>query len=207
MAQVSEEFEPATAAPAPVTGTPLGLFALAITLFVLSTINAGLLGDSGFAIIIGLAFFLGGIVILIAGLVDFRAGNTFTGTVFTSYSALWLSFGFILLPGTTVFAMMIKENMVGPALGTYLLAWTIYTALLLICVYRTNVVLLTLVVLLVLTLGSLAIHFLSGETGTTFAVIGGYLGIITSAVSAYLGLAGLMPHINPRVSLPVGPLS
>lgn len=207
MAQVSEEFEPATAAAAAVTGTPLGLFALAITLFVLSTINAGLLGDSGFAIIIGLAFFLGGIVILIAGLVDFRAGNTFTGTVFTSYSALWLSFGFILLPGTTVFATMIKENMVGPALGTYLLAWTIYTALLLICVYRTNVVLLTLVVLLVLTLGSLAIHFLTGETGTTFAVIGGYLGIITSAVSAYLGLAGLMPHINPSVSLPVFPLS
>ena len=97
--------------------------------------------------------------------------------------------------------------MVGPALGTYLLAWTIYTALLLICVYRTNVVLLTLVVLLVLTLGSLAIHFLTGETGTTFAVIGGYVGIVTSAVSAYLGLASIMPYINPGISLPVGPLS
>ena len=163
MAQVSEEFEQAAAVPAAaaVTGTPLGLFALAITLFVLSTINAGLLGDTAFAIVIGLAFFLGGIVILIAGLVDFRAGNTFTGTVFTSYSALWLSFGFILLPGSGIFAVMISEKMVAPALGIYLLAWTIYTALLIICVLRTNVALIATFVLLLLTLLSLTIFFLA----------------------------------------------
>src|SRR5215472_4672936 len=206
MAEVSAESEQAAAAPAAVANaTPLGLFALAITLFVLSLINAGLLGDTGFAIVIGLAVFLGGVVILIAGLVEFRAGNTFTGTVFTSYSALWLSFGFILLPGTGVFAMMAKENVVAPALGYYLLAWTIYTILLTICVLRTNVVLLSLLILLVLTLGSLCIGFLSGTS--TFNQIGGYIGIITSIVAWYLGLAGILPYINPRISLPVGPLS
>jgi uncharacterized protein len=208
MAQVSAESEQAVAAPAAVANaTPLGLFALALTLFVLSLINAGVFADAGFAIVIGLAIFLGGVVLLVAGIVEFRAGNTFTGTVFTSYSALWLSFGFILLPGTGVFAVMAKENMVAPALGYYLLAWTIYTALLTICVLRTNVVLLTLLVLLVLTLGSLSIHFLSGESTTTFQIIGGYLGIITSIVAWYLGLAGILPYINPRISLPVGPLS
>jgi uncharacterized protein len=206
MAQVSAESEQAAAAPAAVANaTPLGLFALALTLFVLSLINAGFLADTGFAIVIGLAVFLGGVVLLIAGIVEFRAGNTFTGTVFTSYSALWLSFGFILLPGTGIFAVMIKENMVAPALGSYLLAWTIYTALLTICVLRTNVVLLTLLVLLVLTLGSLTIFFLAGAS--TFQTIGGYLGIITSFVAWYLGLAGILPYINPRISLPVGPLS
>jgi uncharacterized protein len=206
MAQVSAESEQAAAAPAAVANaTPLGLFALALTLFVLSLINAGFLADTGFAIVIGLAVFLGGVVLLIAGIVEFRAGNTFTGTVFTSYSALWLSFGFILLPGTGIFAVMIKENMVAPALGSYLLAWTIYTALLTICVLRTNVVLVTLLVLLVLTLGSLTISFLAGAA--TFTTIGGYLGIITSFVAWYLGLAGILPYINPRISLPVGPLS
>lgn len=202
--QVEEEFK--AAAPAAVANaTPLGLFALAITLFVLSLINAGILGDTGFAIVIGLAVFLGGVVILIAGLVEFRGGNTFTGTVFTSYSALWLSFGFILLPGTGVFAMMAKENVVAPALGYYLLAWTIYTILLTICVLRTNVVLITLLILLVLTLGSLCIGFLSGTS--TFNQIGGYIGIITSIVAWYLGLAGILPYSNPRISLPVGPIS
>lgn len=205
MAQVSAESEQAAAAPAAVANaTPLGLFALAITLFVLSLINAGILADAGFAIVIGLTVFLGGLVILIAGLVEFRAGNTFTGTVFTSYSALWLSFGFILLPSTGVFAMMAKENVVAPALGYYLLAWTIYTILLTICVLRTNVVLLSLLILLVLTLGSLCIGFLSGTS--TFNTIGGYAGIIASIVSWYLGLAGILPYINPRISLPVGPL-
>ncbi len=208
MAEVSAESEQAAAAPAAVANaTPLGLFALALTLFVLSLINADILADAGFAIVIGLAIFLGGVVLLVAGIVEFRAGNTFTGTVFTSYSALWLSFGFILLPGTGIFAVMIRENMVAPALGSYLLAWTIYTALLTICVLRTNVVLLTLLVLLVLTLGSLTIYFLAGASTSTFQIIGGYLGIITSIVAWYLGLAGLLPYINPRISLPVGPLS
>ena len=202
--QVEEEFK--AAAPAAVANaTPLGLFALALTLFVLSLVNAGILKDTGFAIVIGLAVFMGGVVLLVAGTVEFRAGNTFTGTVFTSYSALWLSFGFILLPGTGIFAVMIRENMVAPALGSYLLAWTIYTALLTICVLRTNVVLLTLLVLLVLTLGSLSISFLAGSS--TFQTIGGYLGIITSIVAWYLGLAGILPYSNPRISLPVGPLS
>ncbi|HEX9131520.1 MAG TPA: GPR1/FUN34/YaaH family transporter, partial [Ktedonobacteraceae bacterium] len=62
-------------------------------------------------------------------------------------------------------------------------------------------------VLLVLTLGSLTIYFLSGASTTTFQIIGGYLGIITSIVAWYLGLAGILPYINPRISLPVGPLS
>jgi succinate-acetate transporter protein len=211
MAQLSaesEKSEQAAAAPAAVANaTPLGLFALALTLFVLSLINAGILADTGSAIVIGLATFMGGVVLIIAGTVEFRGGNTFTGTVFTSYSALWLSFGFILLPGTGVFAALIRENMVAPALGYYLLAWTIYTALLTICVLRTNVALLSLLILLVLTLGSLTIHFLSGESATTFAVIGGYIGIITSLLAWYLGLAGLLPYINPSISLPVGPLS
>ena len=206
MAEVSAESEQAAAAPAAVANaTPLGLFALALTLFVLSLINAGILADIGFAIVIGLAIFLGGVVLLVAGIVEFRGGNTFTGTVFTSYSALWLSFGFILLPGTGVFAVMAKENVVAPALGYYLLAWTIYTALLTICVLRTNVVLLSLLILLVLTLGSLTISFLAGSS--TFQTIGGYLGIITSIVAWYLGLAGILPYSNPRISLPVWPLS
>jgi succinate-acetate transporter protein len=204
--QVEEEFN-AVAPAAVANATPLGLFALALTLFILSLVNAGILADTGFAIVIGLAFFLGGVVLLVAGIVEFRGGNTFTGTVFTSYSALWLSFGFILLPGTGVFAVLSKETMVAPALGYYLLAWTIYTALLTICVLRTNVVLLSLLVLLVLTLGSLTIYFLSGASSSTFQTIGGYIGIITSIVAWYLGLAGILPYSNPRISLPVFPLS
>ncbi len=101
--------------------------------------------------------------------------------------------------------MMAKENVVAPALGYYLLAWTIYTILLTICVLRTNVVLLSLLILLVLTLGSLCLGFLTGTS--TFNTIGGYVGIIASIVSWYLGLASILPYINPRISLPVGPLS
>src|SRR6266849_5531454 len=199
MAQVTSEAEQVAAAPAAVANaTPLGLFSFAITLFVLSLINAGFLADAGFAIVIGLALFLGGLVLLLVGMWEFRAGNNFTATVFSS-------FGFLLLPGTGVFAALVGEKVVAPAIGAYLLAWTIYVALLTICVLRTNVVLIAIFVFLLLTFLALTIGFLAGVP--TLNTIGGYLGIITSILAFYLGFAGILPYINPGIKLPVGPIS
>src|SRR6202165_3832301 len=75
---------------------PLGLSAFALTTFVLSSANALLFTTN--AIVIGLALFYGGVVQLIAGVQEFRAGNTFGATAFCSYGGFWLSLGFILLP-------------------------------------------------------------------------------------------------------------
>jgi succinate-acetate transporter protein len=206
MAQVTSEAEQVAAAPAAVANaTPLGLFSFAITLFVLSLINAGFLADAGFAIVIGLALFLGGLVLLLVGMWEFRAGNNFTATVFSSFAAFWLSFGFLLLPGTGVFAALVGEKVVAPAIGAYLLAWTIYVALLTICVLRTNVVLIAIFVFLLLTFLALTIGFLAGVP--TLNTIGGYLGIITGILAFYLGFAGILPYINPGIKLPVGPIS
>ena len=40
----------------------------------------------------GLAFAYGGLAQLLAGMWEFRTGNTFGATAFTSYGAFWLSF-------------------------------------------------------------------------------------------------------------------
>jgi uncharacterized protein len=211
MAEVSAESEQAAAAPAAVANaTPLGLFAFGLTLFVLSFINAGLIipaVGAGLNILVGLALFYGGLVMLLVGMLEFRAGNNFTGTVFSSYSALWLSFGFIVFPATGILAALVKEGTLYTGLGLYLLAWTIFTVLMLICVLRTNVVLIAIFVLVTLTLLALTIAFLQGAGGNFFHALGGYLGIVSSLLAWYLGLAGILPYINPRISLPVGPLS
>src|SRR5215467_12475260 len=87
---------------------PLGLSAFALTTFVLSTANAGLYtGASG---VVGLALFYGGLAQLVAGIMEFRTGNTFGATAFCSYGAFWLALGFILLPGSGILASLAADK-------------------------------------------------------------------------------------------------
>src|ERR671919_85928 len=71
---------------------PLGLAAFALTTFVLSMFNAGLVSSGGEPIVFGLALAYGGLAQLLAGMWEFRTGNTFGATAFTSFGAFWLSF-------------------------------------------------------------------------------------------------------------------
>lgn len=205
MAQATAEAEQAAAAATGVNATPLGLFAFALSLFVLSCINAGFFADGANAIVIALALFYGGLAMFLAGILEFRAGNNFTGTVFTSYSTFWISFGFILLPGSGILATLVKEGVFLPALGFYLVGWGIFTVLILICVLKTNVALISTIAFLLLTILALIVGALGG--GASFFSIGGYLGIITSLLAWYLAFAGILPYVNPGIKLPVGPVS
>jgi succinate-acetate transporter protein len=77
---MAETDNPATA---PVANPgPLGLCGFALTTFVLSCANAGFL--SGPEVVLGLAFFYGGLAQLLAGMWEFKVGNTFGATAFTS---------------------------------------------------------------------------------------------------------------------------
>src|SRR5256885_1605870 len=86
--------ETARAAPAPgiADPAPLGLAAFALTTFVLSVFNAGLVSSAGEPVVFGLALAYGGLAQLLAGMWEFRNNNAFGATAFTSYGAFWLSF-------------------------------------------------------------------------------------------------------------------
>src|SRR4051812_1742396 len=71
---------------------PLGLAAFALTPFVLSMFNSGILGGAAEPVVFGLALAYGGLAQLLAGMWEFRTGNTFGAVAFTSYGAFWLSF-------------------------------------------------------------------------------------------------------------------
>src|SRR5213595_616151 len=79
-------------APAIADPAPLGLAAFALTTFVLSFFNAGLVSAKGEPVVLGLALAYGGLAQLLAGMWEFRNNNTFGATAFTSYGAFWLSF-------------------------------------------------------------------------------------------------------------------
>src|SRR4051794_5088500 len=71
---------------------PLGLAAFALTTFVLSMFNAGLLGESGEPVVLRLALAYGGLAQLLAGLWEVRTRDTLGATPFVSFGAVWLSF-------------------------------------------------------------------------------------------------------------------
>lgn len=83
-----------TSAPAPTIADPgpLGLVGFAATTFVLSSFNADLIDGSLLPVVLPLALFYGGLVQLLAGMWEFRKGNTFGATAFCSYGAFWLSY-------------------------------------------------------------------------------------------------------------------
>ena len=76
----------------PVDPGPLGLAGFAMTTFVLSMFNAKLVGSGGGPVVLGLALAYGGIAQLLAGMWEFRTGNTFGAVAFSSYGVFWISF-------------------------------------------------------------------------------------------------------------------
>jgi succinate-acetate transporter protein len=185
---------------------PLGLAAFAGTTFVLSMVNANLVGAGALPVVLGLALAYGGLAQLLAGLWEFRTGNTFGAVAFCSFGAFWISF-YILVH---VALPDIAKSEVGSALGLYLWMWGIFTAYMFIASLRTTgavalVFLLLAVTFIVLGIGNSA---LAGTTNATNGTIklGGYIGIATAIAAWYASFAAVVNSTFGRVVAPVFPL-
>jgi uncharacterized protein len=210
MAQIAADSDrTASAAAAIANPAPLGLSAFALTTFVLSASNAGFIfpkaatPTDGF-IVVGLALFYGGLGQLIAGIQEFRAGNTFGATAFCSYGGFWLAFGLVLLPPSGIAVGLGKDLFT--AVGVFLLGWTIFTGMMFLGTLRTNLALIAVFGVLFLTFLALTIGFLNVSSGTTWIQIGGWLGIITALLAWYTALAGVLASSRSAFQLPVFPM-
>jgi succinate-acetate transporter protein len=172
----------------------LGLAGFAMTTFVLSLANTGLIAGAGVAVL-GLALFYGGLAQLAAGMWEFVKGNTFGAVAFSSYGAFWLSFWFLLTTGGA-------EKAGSAGVGAYLLAWTIFTAFMTIGAVKSSRVVLLVFIALTLTFLLLTIHAFSGVAA--IGQIGGYLGIITAILAWYGAAASVINSTWKRTVLPVG---
>jgi succinate-acetate transporter protein len=182
----------------PANPAPLGLMGFGITTLVLSFVNANLIGGgpATFPIVLGLAIAFGGTAQLLAGMWEFRTGNTFGAVAFTSYGAFWISFFFLVsfnvaqLPKTEVLS----------ALGLYLWMWGIFTGLLFLCTFASPKALSLLFLLLTITFILLGIGDSGASSSMTHA--GGYFGIATAAVALYIFTADVMKATYGRSVLP-----
>ena len=176
---------------------PLGLAAFALTTFVLSFFNAGLVSDKGLPVVLGLALAYGGIAQLLAGMWEFRNNNTFGATAFTSFGAFWISF-FVL---EQFEGSKIPPTHLGKAVGLYLIAWGIFTAYMWIASFRVSVAVMLVFALLAPTFIVLGIGQANGNTSIIH--VAGWLGIATAVMAWYASFAGVTNKTFGRVVLPV----
>ena len=190
---------PATAVTTPADAIadpgPLGLAGFAMTTFFLSSFNAGLI-TGGESVLLGLALVYGGLAQLLAGMWEFRKGNTFGAVAFSSYGAFWISFWVLLT---------FSKDATSHSIGLYLLGWTIFTAYMTVASIKTSGAVLAVFVLLTLAFLFLTIGALGDSSGMT--KVGGWIGLLTALTAWYASFAGVTNATWKRTVLPTWPMS
>jgi succinate-acetate transporter protein len=174
--------------------TPLGLCGFALTTFVLSMYNAGAVVPvtAPHGAVMGLALFYGGLIQLLAGLLEFRIGNNFGALAFCSYGGFWLGLGSLYINSFNFLSGYSSDPSVqDKALGVFLLGWTIFTAAMFISSFRTNLIIVLLFFFLTITFILLtASKFCLGDQNLQRA--GGAFGILTASIAWYAAFASLL---------------
>ncbi|AIN65183.1 acetate uptake transporter [Providencia stuartii] len=175
---------------------PLGLLGFGMTTILLNLHNAGFFPLS--SVILSMGIFYGGIAQVIAGLIEYKKGNTFGATAFSSYGMFWLTLvGLLFLP------MLGLAEPTGPAfLGVYLLIWGVFTFFMFLGTLKANFVLQFVFGSLTVLFALLAIGNLTGNS--TILTIAGFEGIVCGASAFYLAMAEVLNEQYGKTVLPIG---
>jgi succinate-acetate transporter protein len=175
---------------------PLGLLGFGLTTCVLSAINAGLLPAEAGAVVVPLAFAYGGVAQIIAGVLEFKVGNTFGMVAFTSYGLFWWWFALLKW---TIGAGWLKAPPAS-AVAVTLLMWGVLTFLLWIVSFRLNKAVFSIFLLLWITFFLLA----AGDFGYGTGKIGGYLGLLTGIDAMLVAFLEVLNAVAGKVVVPLG---
>jgi hypothetical protein len=177
------------------SGNPavVGLAGFGLTTLVLQFHNVGWMG-TGPVIWLGLIF--GGLAQMIAGLQEMKTGNNFGYSAFTSYGAFWIALALMLI-GNSMQWFTVSET----DIGWFLVAWTLYTAIMWVGSMRINSA-------LAITFTLLLIGFILLDLGhfvhPVFNKIAGFE-LMACAFSAWYVMAHLIfADVFGRDVLPVG---
>jgi succinate-acetate transporter protein len=177
---------------------PLGLMGFGMTTVLLNLHNAGFFGLG--SMILGMGIFYGGLAQVIAGIMEWKKGNTFGTTAFTSYGFFWLTLvALIVLPKMGLIAAPDNSAMVA-----YLLIWGLFTAILFIGTLRLNRALQFVFASLTVLFALLALGDFTGSV--TIKHIAGYEGIICGLSAIYAGAAQVLNEVYGKVVVPIGPV-
>jgi succinate-acetate transporter protein len=176
---------------------PLGLLGFGMTTVLLNLHNAGLYGlDS---MILAMGIFYGGLAQIFAGVMEWKKGNTFGATAFSSYGLFWLSLvALVLFPG-----IGLASEPVPAAMAAYFILWGVFTSVMFIGTLKISRALQFVFFSLALLFFLLALSELFNSPA--LRIIAGYEGIVCGSSAIYTGLALVLNEIYDKVVLPVCP--
>ena len=179
---------------------PLGLMGFGMTTVLLNIHNTGLFPVS--AMILGMGIFYGGLAQIIAGIMEFKKGNTFGTTAFTSYGLFWISLVALwLLPSLTFISAGSKAGLTETGyMGWYFFMWGFFTMMMFIGAMKKNCS-------LAFVFGSLFILFYLlalRDWGFISGAWIGYEGIICGLSAIYLAMAEVLNETYGKTILPIG---
>src|SRR6266487_3900040 len=179
---------------------PLGLLGFGMTTVLLNLHNAGFYELNSMVFAMGICY--GGAAQIVAGIMEWRKGNTFATTAFLSYGLFWLSLATLIILAKLGWGAPSNNT----AMAAYLAMWGLFTAVMFVGTLRLNralqIVFATLTILFFL----LAIgDFTAASAG--FKHVTGYEGILCGFSAIYAGLAQVLNELFGKIVLPLGPVT
>jgi len=178
---------------------PLGLLGFGMTTVLLNLHNAGFYELNSMILAMGICY--GGAAQIVAGIMEWRKGNTFATTAFLSYGLFWFSLVALIILPKLGWAAASNDT----AMAAYLFMWGLFTAVMFIGTLRLHVA-------GQIVFGSLTILFFLlaigdfTNAGPGFKHFTGYEGIFCGFSAIYAGLAQVLNELYGKVILPLGPV-
>ncbi len=198
---------------------PLGLLGFGMTTVLLNFVHNARLGPID-SMIIGMGIFYGGLAQIIAGILEYRKGNTFGTTAFTSYGLFWLSFVALNWLGVRDVATVEVWPFIGgatpwtasqEAFAAYFFMWGLFTFVMFFGTLRTNrtlqFVFMSLAILFFLLAFKSALLAYTSITASSlewFTRLIGVEGVICGFSAVYLALAEVLNEAHGKTILPIG---
>ena len=177
---------------------PLGLMGFGMTTVLLNIHNAGFFPEIG-AMVMAMGLCYGGIAQVIAGILEFKKGNTFGLTAFTSYGFFWISLVVLLLLPKMGLGI---EPTPKAFMGCYLGMWGLFTLFMFVGTLKANRALQVIFGSLVILFALLTIKDFTGNE--KIGIIAGFEGIFCGMSAIYLAMAEVINEKFGRTILPIG---
>jgi len=177
---------------------PWAVTAFATTSFILGLYNTHLLGSGSLPIVFPFAFFYGGMIQIIVGILEVGRKNLFGAVVFGTYGPFWVIYGAISI----WFAKLATPTSVGSGISAFLAMFAIVTFFFIIASLRTDRVLVAIFTLIFIGLVCLAIYF---ESGVVFwQKAGGWVTLAFAVLAWYHAAADMINFTFRGQVLPLG---
>lgn len=179
---------------------PLGLLGFGMTTVLLNLHNAGCFELNSMILAMGLCY--GGAAQVIAGMMEWKKGNTFATTAFVSYGFFWVSLVVLVLLPKMVPAITAANE---TAMAAYLATWGVFTGVMFIGTLRLSRALQFVFGTLTVLFFLLAIgDYTAASAGFKHAT--GWEGVVCGAAAIYTGLAQVLNELAGKVVWPLGPM-